>query len=141
MTPPRRGRGLTVFLWVVVGLVAAFALASIISVGLFILPFPIAGAILLLSRPRKVVAAAVLLAAAGVAPLLLAYLNRPGPGHICHTYTDGVACGDYPNPWHWLTLGAVLWLGSGILYARPNADPRQTGDAGAGPEVVRPVSP
>lgn len=115
MTPDKPGRGPTVALWVVVVVVGFLSLASIVSVGLFILPLPIAGAILLLTRPRRMVAAAVLLAAAGFGPLILAYFNRPGPGHICHTDVEGVSCGDYLNPWPWLALGAALWLTSAIL--------------------------
>lgn len=122
---------------VVVGLLS---LASIISVGLFILPLPIAGAILLLTRPRRMLAAAVLLAAAGFGPLVLAYFNRPGPGHICHAAAEGVSCGDYLNPWTWLALGAALWLVRNPL--RPGRPPTTVCRHGrsntVGPDLGRP---
>lgn len=132
MTPEDEpGRGPTVALWVAVIVVGLLSLASIISVGLFILPLPIAGAILLLTRPRRMVAAAVLLAAAGFGPLVLGYFNRPGPGHICHTDAEGVSCGDYLNPWPWLALGAALWLASATLFVMANRRPPATGSPAA----------
>jgi len=56
-------------LWILIAVVGVLSLASLISVGLFILPLPIAGAILLLTRPRRMVAAGVLCAATGFGPL------------------------------------------------------------------------
>ena len=116
MTSDNPGRGPTVALWIAVILVGLLSLASIISVGLFILPIPIAGAILLLTRPRRMVKTAVLLAAAGFGPLVLAYFNRTGPGQICHTDADGVFCGDFLNPWPWLALGAALCLAAAFCF-------------------------
>ena len=120
MTPDRPRRGPTIALWILIGVVRVLSLASLISVGLFILPLPIAGAILLLNRPRRMVAAGVLCAATGFGPLILAYFNRPGPGHICHTDTQGVSCGDYLNPWPWLVLGTAFWLGAAVLFLLAN---------------------
>jgi hypothetical protein len=111
-----------------IAVVGVLSLASIISVGLFLLPLPIAGAILLLTRPRRMITAGVLLIAAGFGPLILAYLNHPGPGHICHTDHQEVFCGDYLNPWPWLALGAALWLAAAVLFllaTRRHSPPRR----------------
>jgi len=131
MTHDNPRRALRTALWILVGLAGLLCLASIISVGLFILPLPIAGAILLFTHPRKMVAAPVLLAAAGFGPLILAYFNRPGPGHVCHADADGVSCGDYLNPFPWLALGIALWLTSAILFVLAYRRPPSAGRAAA----------
>lgn len=102
-------------MWFVVIVLGVLSLAAVVSVGLFILPLAIAGAILLLARPRRAIGAAVLLGAVGAGPLILAYFNRPGPGHVCRTDSEGVACGDYLNPWPWLALGLALWVAAAIV--------------------------
>jgi hypothetical protein len=49
-----------------------------------------------------------LLAGFGVAPLLIAYLNRDGPGNVCNATAGGSSCTEEWSPWPWLIIGCVL---------------------------------
>ncbi len=55
--------------------------------------------------------------------LLVAWLNRAGPGTVCHRTATSVSCGDYWNPWPFLVVGLVLGVG-GVLAFLALADGR-----------------
>jgi hypothetical protein len=48
------------------------------------------------------------------APLYIAWLNRGGPGLVCTTTADSVACTDQWSPWPFVALG-VLFAGAGVV--------------------------
>jgi hypothetical protein len=48
------------------------------------------------------------LAGAGLVALLVAYLNREGPGFTCWHTSMASGCGEHLNPWPWLAAGIVL---------------------------------
>jgi len=93
----------TVTLWILVGVAGLLSVAGILSIGVLTMPLVYAGAILLLVRPDRTRGVAVMVCALAVGPLLVARLNRDGPGQVCRSYPpDGVACGTQLNPWAWL---------------------------------------
>lgn len=119
MTSSMPRRSVIVVLWVVVVLLGLVSLAGILSFGLFTLPLAMTAVVVLLVRPSPRAALAALLFGAGFGPFFLAYFNRLGPGHVCHTDSYGVACGDYLDPWPWLLLGVALWGTAALLWAWP----------------------
>lgn len=84
--------------WLAVGGLAGVGLAAILTVGIVLVLVAAVGAGLLLWQgPGNATAGLV----AGLAlPLLyIAYLNRSGPGNVCHTVTGGQTCiEEYPDP-------------------------------------------
>jgi hypothetical protein len=80
------------------------------------MPLVYAGAILLLVRPDRTRGAAIMLFALAVSPLLVAWLNRNGPGQVCRSYPpDGVACSSQLNPWPWLGGAAASFAIATVL--------------------------
>lgn len=89
--------------WVLVGVAYLLSVAGALSIGLFILPLAVVGTILLIVRPDRTRGLAVVLCGLAFGPLLVAWINREGPGQVCRSYPpDGVACGTQLNPWPWL---------------------------------------
>jgi len=54
------------------------------------------------------------LAGTGLPLLLVAYLNRQGPGTTCYRLTVSGGCDEHLNPLPWLILGLLL-LGVGLI--------------------------
>lgn len=110
----------TVTLWILVGVAGLLSVAGILSIGVLTMPLVYAGAILLLVRPDRTRGVAVMVCALAVGPLLVARLNRDGPGQVCRSYPpDGVACGTQLNPWAWLGGQPVRLLKAGPKHRRP----------------------
>ncbi|WP_333777154.1 hypothetical protein [Streptomyces sp. IBSBF 3136] len=99
--------------WLAVGACAGAALAALLSAGVVLLLLAAVAAGLLLWRsPRNAMAG---LLAGPAAPLFyIAYLNRSGPGTVCHTTADGQTCTDEYAPVPFLA-GAVILLCAGFL--------------------------
>ncbi|GMA23370.1 hypothetical protein GCM10025864_11290 [Luteimicrobium album] len=57
------------------------------------------------------------LSGAGVLPLVVAYLNREGPGDVCTAYSGGqcVAGTEEWSPWPWLVVGVGLVVAGVVL--------------------------
>jgi hypothetical protein len=84
-------RAKTLAAWILVGLAGLVSVAGILTIGVFTMPLVYAGAILLLVRPDRTRGVAIMLCALTVSPLLVAWLNRDGPGQVCRFYpSDGV---------------------------------------------------
>jgi len=93
----------TLTAWILVGLAGLASLAGILTIGVFTMPLVYAGAIVLLIRPDRTRGAAIMLFALAVGPLLMAWLNRNGPGLVCHSDPlYSIACDTQLNPWPWL---------------------------------------
>jgi hypothetical protein len=60
-------------------------------------------------------AAFLLPAGAAVAPALLAWLNRDGPGTVCRTTGDVSACTEQWSPWPFLVVAVVMAAGGTFL--------------------------
>jgi hypothetical protein len=99
--------------WVVVG--CAVALGAV-SLGPLLLPPVLIAAVLMLRRPAARRSAYGALVGAGLLLLVVAYLNREGPGTTCSESTTTISCGDHLNPLPWLLLGVAFVVGGFVAY-------------------------
>jgi hypothetical protein len=106
--------------WTLLGVAWGFTFVGIASIGLLILPLALVGTAVISRTDSSFSGLPGALTGLGVAPLLVAYLNRHGPGDVCtHTATGG-SCGQEWNPWPWLLAGMAL-ITAGILWFRARA--------------------
>ncbi|MER5787756.1 hypothetical protein [Streptomyces sp. NPDC001980] len=99
--------------WFLTGACYLLALLSVLSIGIFILPIPVAGTLALATRRDTWRGLPGLLSGASLPLFLLAYLNRHGPGTYCTTSAGGSSCTEgLLNPWLLLAVG-LLVLGAG----------------------------
>jgi hypothetical protein len=107
---PGRTAGWGWFLaWLLVGACGGIGLAAILTVGAALVVLAaVAAAVLLRSGPGRAVVGGV----SGLAlPLFyLAYLNRGGPGEVCHAVPGGQTCTDEYTPVPFLAVGALLLI-------------------------------
>jgi len=103
--------------WTLTGLLGAFGIVGILTIGL---PFLVVAGILTVVgllrdglRNRSMFALPI---GVGVVPLYLAWLNRGGPGEVCHTTATTQSCMDAWSPWPFLAVGiGLIVLGSVLL--------------------------
>ena len=112
-------RPLLLFLgWALVGLLAAFGIASLLTIGVvFLLAALALGGFLVW---RKATGGGSPLGLAFGAALLVGYLgwlNRGGPGTVCHANSErGFSCTDEWSPWPFFVVAAVLAAGAIALF-------------------------
>jgi len=101
------------WLWAVVGVGFGFGISVI---GLVTIPASALAAIVLLSRPRLRASAYGVLVGIGIPLLAVAYMNREGPGTICHSFDAGrgVQCDDLYDPRKWAAVG-LAFIVAGVL--------------------------
>jgi hypothetical protein len=99
----------TFWVWAVVGVGYGFAISVI---GLFTVPAAVLLTIILATQPEFRRTAWGVLIGIGVPFLLVAYLNREGPGTVCHSIDGGrgTQCDDLSDPRNWLLVGLALVL-------------------------------
>ncbi|MFF4906297.1 hypothetical protein ACFY2T_15645 [Streptomyces sp. NPDC001260] len=101
--------------WLALGACAGVGLAAILTVGIaLVLPAAVGAGVLLWKGPRN--AAVGLLAGLAVPLFYLAYLNRGGPGNVCHTVAGGQSCTDEYTPVPFLVAGVVLAAAGFLLF-------------------------
>jgi hypothetical protein len=101
------------WVWSLIGAGLAFGMLSF--AGLFVGIGCIVLLVLLARDPRTRPGWLGLLVGAGALCLLIAYINREGPGTSCHTFDNGSECAvGLPDPRKWLAAGLVL-IGSGLV--------------------------
>ena len=95
------------WLWAVVGVGLGFGISVI---GLVAIPASGLVAIVLLSRPRLRASAYGVLVGIGIPLLAVAYMNREGPGTVCHSFDAGrgVQCDDLYDPRKWAAIGLAF---------------------------------
>jgi hypothetical protein len=96
------------FAWFVLGAGYALSVLGALTIGVFILPFVVAGTIVVVRRSGSREGAAGLISGLALPLLYVAYLNRDGPGTVCTSSAGGQSCTEEMNPWPWLALAAVL---------------------------------
>lgn len=102
--------------WLAVGCCAAAGLAALLSVGVVLIVLAVGAAAFLLRKgPRDTVAGC--LAGCALPLFYLAYLNRGGPGNVCHATSGGQACTDEYTPLPFLIAGAVLFAAGFFVFA------------------------
>ena len=99
----------TFWVWAVVGVGYGFAISVI---GLFTVPAAVLLTIILATQPEFRRTAWGVLIGIGAPFLLVAYLNREGPGTVCHSIDGGrgTQCDDLSDPRKWLLVGLALVL-------------------------------
>ena len=50
--------------------------------------------------------------------LLVAWLQRRGPGTVCWSQGNASGCDSYLNPWPWLAIGLVLVVTGIVAHSR-----------------------
>ncbi len=95
--------------WALVGVLGAFAVVALLSVGVFVLPvvLVLGGVGLWSARLRSGALPGVPLGASLV-PFWLAFQNRSGPGTVCETTATSSTCTEQYSPWPFLVVGLVL---------------------------------
>jgi hypothetical protein len=95
--------------WGGVGAGLCLATLTPLTIGILVLPAAVAaGAVLLIWRRSRNGSAVGLLSGVGIVPLYVGYLNRDGPGNVCHTIAGGQECVGEWSPVPWLVLGGLL---------------------------------
>lgn len=105
--------------WLAVGAGFCLAVASIPTIGVFVLPVVIVALIALLSwRGSRNGSAAGAISGLGTVPIYIAYLNRSGPGTVCATTAGGgQECSAEWSPWPFLATGLLLVVAGLVLFA------------------------
>lgn len=103
--------------WLIVGAVYAFSFLSF--AGLFTLPIAILLTILLARTGSSSAGLPGLVSGLGLPLLYIAYINREGPGNVCHSTATSQTCSEEWSPWPWLLVGMILLIaGFGIAVVR-----------------------
>lgn len=109
-------------LWFVVGGLVSVGFLSILTIGVLLLLA--AGGVVAtifiipaLRRSQSRASAMTLLSISGLScgAFLLTWLNREGPGTVCHTTPQETSCVDEWNPWVLGLIGAALMFGGIVL--------------------------
>jgi hypothetical protein len=110
------------WLWAIVGVGLGLGVSVI---GLFTVPASLLIAILLLTRTRLRGSAYGVLVGIGIPLLVVAFLNREGPGTVCHSFDGGrgLRCDDLYDPRKWATLG-LAFIVAGVLAQLLTSRPR-----------------
>lgn len=131
--PPGRGRGASAGpapwwaygLWVGVGVLFGLGLAAILTIGVLLLAAGVVLAAVALSRRAARNASAIaVVCGVGAVPLYLAWLNRGGPGNVCHVEQASEICIQEWSPWPFLAVGIVIVV-AGLYLARAAARERR----------------
>jgi hypothetical protein len=117
------------WVWAVVGGCAAISVVSF--VGVFFLPVAAVGMFEGLRFGRAVAATAALgaITGAGAPFLLVAYIQRKGPGTVCWRHGTASGCESYLDPRPWLAIGIVLVLGGVVAFVYARRSRRKVGAA------------
>jgi hypothetical protein len=99
--------------WVVVG--CALALGTV-SLGPLVLAPTGVIAVLMIRRPAALRSAYGALVGVGLLLLLVAYLNRQGPGTTCWERGTAMGCDQHLNPLPWLALGVAFVVGGFVAH-------------------------
>ena len=112
--------------WLVLGGCAGVGLAAVLSVGLvLVLLAAVAAGFLLRKSPRNAIAGS--LTGLSVPLFYIAYLNRSGPGNVCHTTSSGQTCTDEYTPIPFLAAGAILFFAGFLIFMMLNSRTKSTG--------------
>ena len=125
--------------WVLVGGGYALALASLLSIGIFVLALTAGATAWLASRRGSLVGLPGALCGPALPLLLIAYLNRGGPGTVCTGTPENNSCTDEWSPWPFLGTGVLLLAVGLVLFLvvrrRIRAGAGTDGGTGAGRNV------
>jgi 4-amino-4-deoxy-L-arabinose transferase-like glycosyltransferase len=109
-------RWLWFLVWLALG--GSFALGMFSLGPLVLVPVALVAIALAVRVPRSRQSAFGLVAGAGVLLLVIAYLNRQGPGMTCWHTAAASGCDEHLNPLPWLVVGVVLVVGGAVAHLR-----------------------
>ena len=99
-------------IWALIGAAATFGLIGYVAVAIV----PVAIVVGLAARTRWLQGSWYgALTGVGSILLVVAYLQRKGPGTVCWHTATASGCDDYLNPWPWLVAGVALFA-AGFIY-------------------------
>jgi hypothetical protein len=104
--------------WTVTGAALGVGLVSLLTVGALLLLAGLVMAVVGARRERWRRSAPLVLLGAVAAPLLLAWLNRAGPGSACTVSGTTTSCTDQYSPWPFLAVALVLAVVGPVLAGR-----------------------
>jgi hypothetical protein len=96
------------------GVIGAGLALGLISLGPLALVPAIAAAAIMLSGRRVRQSAWGLLSGTGIVMLIVAWVNRQGPGTTCWQNASGHGCDSHLSPIPWLVIGVALLLAGGL---------------------------
>jgi hypothetical protein len=110
--------GVAFLWWCVAGAGLCLGVVSLLSIGAFVLlaTFVLCG--VLLWRLEFGWGMAGLLSGAALPMFFLAWLNREGPGEVCHADGQSISCSDEWSPWPWVVAGVVLVVAGIVVFVR-----------------------
>ncbi|MEU1535034.1 hypothetical protein [Streptomyces fagopyri] len=110
--------------WLLTGAAYLLALLTVLSIGIFILPIPLIGTVVLATRRGALRCLPGLVASAGLPLLLLAYLDRNGPGTYCTSSAGGQSCTEgLLDPWILLAAGLFVLAAGVALFLKVRRRP------------------
>lgn len=122
-------------LWCLIGGVGAVAALAVFSPAVLIVPLLVALGGFMATRPGPRAGVPGLISGLGIPALVVAWLNRGGPGTRCWTSATGGGCDQLLDPWPWLLVGlAFCAAGVGVFVRRrrsPSGARTGTPDTGA----------
>lgn len=127
--------------WAVTGAFVGIGVVSLLTVGPFLLPIAaLLGVTGILWSPLRNQSTITLVAGLAVAPMLLAWINREGPGTVCTATRNGTTCSDRWSPWPFVFVAVVLLAVSAILAVRTRGAERMSRPTGTESPVPPPAS-
>ena len=111
--------------WALVGALAMFGALSILTVGIFVLALAAVLGALTLRRAGLTAATLGLVAGLGIPLAYVGWLNREGPGTVCHPIPHGTSCTEAWSPWPWWCAAALCLVAGttlfGVLSRKPGS--------------------
>jgi hypothetical protein len=113
--------------WAVVGGLGCLGLLTAPTIGPFVLGCALIGAAVLVLAGAVNASALGACSGLGLPLCYVAWLNREGPGEVCHSIHNGQECTQQWSPWPWAAAGVVLIaLGIGLFRIATRDAPRGT---------------
>lgn len=105
-------------LWCVAGAGFCLGVIAILSIGAFVLLATFALCGFLLWRLEWGWGMAGLLPGAALPLLYIAWINRDGPGEVCHGDARSITCADEYSPWPFVVAGGLFILVGVVTFVR-----------------------
>ena len=104
--------------WCAVGAALGLAVLTLLTIGPFVLLVTLMLIGFMLWRVDFGWAMAGMISGAGLPVLVVAWLNRDGPGEVCTRSATELQCQDEWSPWPFLVAGVLLIVVGGAVFAR-----------------------